>query len=65
MNGRDRILAHLAGRPVDRLPLMPITMQFAADRIRAKYRGYATDHRLLVAAQVRTCLLYTSPSPRD
>ncbi len=56
MNGRDRILAHLAGRPVDRLPLMPITMQFAADRIRAKYRGYATDHRLLVAAQVRTAL---------
>lgn len=54
MNGRERILAHLAGRPVDRLPLMPITMQYAADQIGAKYRSYVTDHRVLVAAQLRT-----------
>ena len=33
MNGRERVLAHLAGQPVDRLPLMPITMMFAADQI--------------------------------
>lgn len=31
MNGRERVLAHLAGKEVDRLPLMPITMQLASD----------------------------------
>jgi MtaA/CmuA family methyltransferase len=53
MNGRERILALLEGRPVDRLPCMPITMQFAAARIGAKYRDYATDYRLLVEGQMR------------
>jgi MtaA/CmuA family methyltransferase len=33
---------------------MPITMMFAADRIGAKYRAYAADHRVLVDAQIRT-----------
>ena len=58
MNGRERILAHLDGRPVDRLPLIPITMQFSSDLIRAGYRRYATDHRLLVAGQIRTAMEY-------
>jgi len=53
MNGRARILALLQGRPVDRLPLMPITMQFAADQIGVPYRRYALDHRALVAAQIK------------
>ncbi|MGA3268078.1 MAG: uroporphyrinogen decarboxylase family protein [Verrucomicrobiota bacterium] len=53
MNSRERILAHLAGRPVDRLPLMPITMQFAANLMGVPYRQYATDHRVLVAAQLK------------
>jgi MtaA/CmuA family methyltransferase len=44
----------LEGRPVDRLPLMPITMMFAADRIGVPYGRYATDHRVMVEAQVRT-----------
>ena len=54
MNGRERILAHLAGQPVDRLPFMPITMMFAADLAGVRYRDYATDHRVLVEAQIRT-----------
>ena len=54
MNGRDRIFALLDGQPVDRVPLMPITMMFAADQIGAKYREYVTDYRVLVEAQVRT-----------
>lgn len=54
MTGRERILAHLAGRPVDRLPLMPITMQFACDQIGARYRDYCTDYRVLVEGQLRT-----------
>jgi MtaA/CmuA family methyltransferase len=54
MNGRQRILAMLEGRPIDRLPLMPITMMFAADHAGVKYGQYATDYRVLAEAQVRT-----------
>lgn len=53
MNGRERIVAHLAGQPVDRLPLMPITMQFACDLIGANYRDYETDYRVLVEGQMQ------------
>jgi MtaA/CmuA family methyltransferase len=54
MNSRERILSHLDGLPVDRLPLMPITMQFACDRIGARYRDYCTDFRVMVEGQIRT-----------
>jgi MtaA/CmuA family methyltransferase len=53
MNSRERVLAHLAGRPVDRLPLMPMTMQFACDLIGARYRDYCTDFRVLAEGQLR------------
>lgn len=52
MNSRERVLAHLDGQPVDRLPLMPITMQFACKQIGARYRDYCLDHRVLVAGQL-------------
>ncbi|MEN6536855.1 MAG: uroporphyrinogen decarboxylase family protein [Bryobacteraceae bacterium] len=52
MTGRERILAKVEGRPVDCLPLMPITMMFAADRVGVKYGQYAVDHRVLVQAQI-------------
>lgn len=58
MNGRDRVLAMLDGRPVDHLPLMPITMMFAADTVGVPYREYASDHRMLADAQVATAELY-------
>jgi MtaA/CmuA family methyltransferase len=54
VNGRERILAMIEGRPVDHLCNMPITMMFAADQIGAKYRQYATNCRVLVEAQIRT-----------
>ena len=54
MTGRERVLALLDGRPVDRLPLMPITMMFAAAHIGAKYGTYALDHRVMAEAQLRT-----------
>ena len=54
MTSRERVLAHLAGRPVDRLPLMPITMMFACAQIGARYRDYCTDYRVMVEAQIRT-----------
>lgn len=53
MNGRERALAFLAGRAVDRLPCMPLTMMFASDRIGAKYLDYATAFRVHVEGQIR------------
>ena len=53
-NGRDRVLAMISGQETDSLPLMPITMMFAADRLGAAYRAYVTDYRVLVEAQIRT-----------
>ncbi len=52
MNSRERVLALLDGRSVDRPPLMPITMMFAARQIGARYRDYTADHRVLAAAQI-------------
>jgi MtaA/CmuA family methyltransferase len=54
MNGRERVLALIAGDQVDRIPLMPITMMFAADQIGVKYGQYVTDYRVMVEAQLRT-----------
>jgi MtaA/CmuA family methyltransferase len=54
MTSRERVLAHVAGRPADRLPLMPITMMFACAQIGARYRDYCTDYRVLVEGQMRT-----------
>ncbi len=47
------MIAMMEGRPTDRLPFMPITMMFAADRIGAKYSRYAKDHRVMAEAQWR------------
>jgi len=54
MNGRERILAMLERKPVDRLPLMPITMMFAGDQAGVRYGDYARDYRALVKAQIHT-----------
>jgi MtaA/CmuA family methyltransferase len=54
MNGRERVFAMLRGEPVDRLPLMPITMMFAGDQIGRKYRDYALDYRVMAEGQMRT-----------
>jgi MtaA/CmuA family methyltransferase len=54
MNGRERVLAFLAGEPVDRLPLMPVVMMFCADQISVKYGEYVRGFRVLAEAQIRT-----------
>jgi MtaA/CmuA family methyltransferase len=54
MNSRERVLAIIDNRVPDRIPLMPITMMFAADQIGAKYGRYVSDYRVLVEAQLRT-----------
>jgi MtaA/CmuA family methyltransferase len=58
MNGRERILAMIEGGPVDHLPLMPITMMFAADHLGVKYGPYAVDYRVMVEAQIATARDY-------
>jgi MtaA/CmuA family methyltransferase len=52
MTGKERILAKLRGELTDSLPLMPITMMFAADLAGARYGEYARDHRVLAESQV-------------
>jgi MtaA/CmuA family methyltransferase len=54
MNSRERVLAMMDRRPVDRIPFMPITMMFAADLIGVKYGRYVLDYKVLVEAQLRT-----------
>jgi MtaA/CmuA family methyltransferase len=54
MNGKERVLAMFDGKAVDHLPLMPITMMFAADLVGVPYRDYAADCRVLAEAQMRT-----------
>ena len=39
MNGRERLLTFFNNEPIDRLPLMPITMMFAADQIEVNYKN--------------------------
>ena len=54
MNGRERFFALMQGKPVDRLPVMPITMLFAAEQVGPPYGRYALDYRVLVESQLRT-----------
>ncbi len=54
MNGYERILAMFDGKATDSLPLMPITMMFAADQAGMPYGRYASDYRVLVEAQLLT-----------
>ena len=58
MNSRERVLAHIEGQPVDRLPLMPITMMLACQGIGARYRDYCTDYRVLVEGQIHVAETY-------
>lgn len=58
MNGRERILAVLEGRPADRLPFMPITMMFAADHAGVPYGRYVKDAQVLVEAQLAVAEAY-------
>ncbi len=58
MTGRERVLALLARQRVDHLPLMPITMMFAADILGTGYGLYARDHRVMVDAQMKTAGMF-------
>jgi uroporphyrinogen decarboxylase len=52
MQPRERFMAALDGRPVDRTPVFPLLMFLAADRAGLTYRQFATDGRALAVAQL-------------
>ena len=54
MNSYDRMFHLFEGKPVDRLPVQPICMTFAARVAGVKYYDYVTDYRVLVEAQLKT-----------
>lgn len=58
MNGCERVLAFLDGKPVDRLPLMPVVMMFCADQIGVPYGRYVRDFQVLAEAQIQTALAF-------
>jgi MtaA/CmuA family methyltransferase len=52
MNSLQRYMGVIHGKPVDFLPRLPILMQFAAEHIGSNYGAFASDHRVLVAANL-------------
>jgi MtaA/CmuA family methyltransferase len=72
VNSIERIRAVIAGRPVDRLPVEPMLMMFAAKHINRTYLDYVRDPMVLAAGQVETadaygidCLLTCSDPARE
>jgi len=53
VTGKERVLAAIRGEAADHLPLMPITMMFAADHASVPYGCYAADGAVLAEAQLR------------
>ena len=52
MNSKERCLAAINGRPVDRVPVFPLLMFFAQQRYGITYREFATNGRALADAQL-------------
>ncbi len=53
MTPRERYLTVLRGGRPDIVPRVPILMQFAAEHIGSSYGAFASDHRVLVEANLR------------
>jgi MtaA/CmuA family methyltransferase len=52
MNSKERCLAAIKGEPVDRVPVFPLLMHLAADRLGISYRRFATDGAAMAESQV-------------
>lgn len=52
MNGLERTNGIMRGEKVDRLPVHPLLMTFAAKYAGVSYKEYVSDHRVLADAQV-------------
>ena len=53
MNSYERLMARLAGQPVDRVPNNCIIMGFGARYIGASYKSFVTDYKVLTEAGIR------------
>jgi MtaA/CmuA family methyltransferase len=53
MNGLQRTLDFLAGKPVDRQPFHPIIMRWAARYAGVKYRDFCLDYRVKAGAMIK------------
>lgn len=53
MTPRERYFARIHGETPDLVPRIPILMQFAAEHIDSNYGAFASDHRVLVEANLR------------
>ena len=72
MGSLQRIRGLIEGEPVERLPVQPLIMQFAARHAGADYNDYVTDGRRLAEAQVAMaddfgidCLMTCSDPARE
>lgn len=52
MTNKERFYAALTGKPVDRVPVFPLLMFFAADRAKITYRQFASSASALAEAQL-------------
>jgi MtaA/CmuA family methyltransferase len=52
MNSKERCMAAIQGKPVDRVPVFPLLMFFAQSRFAIPYREFATNGRALAEAQL-------------
>ena len=52
MTSKERCLAMLAGRPVDRVPVFPLLMSFAHRRLGVTYREFAANGGVMAEAQL-------------
>ncbi len=52
MTGKERCLAAIHGEPVDRVPVFPLLMFFAQQRLGVTYREFATDGEVTAEAQL-------------
>ena len=52
MTGKERCLAAIRGEPVDRVPVFPLLMFFAQQRLGVTYREFATDGEVTAEAQL-------------
>lgn len=52
MNSKERCIAAIKGEPVDRVPVFPLLMFFAQQRLGITYREFVTNGRVLADAQL-------------
>ncbi len=55
MTPYERVMARMAGKPVDKIPNMNITMAFAAHFVGATYGEFCTDYKILVDSKIAVC----------